>query len=80
MDWYQSQDTFTADLDNGTQARVVKGSSYPGSHELVKRDIEWAAKAAKAGIDRSPLFRKLDTDEEEPAPQPKSRLSRKGPS
>lgn len=69
MDWYRAKDTFTADLSDHTTVRVVKGDPYPGNHELVKRDLDAAAAAAKAGTDRVPLFGKLDTGEEEPAPK-----------
>lgn len=72
MDWFRALDTFSADLANGTQARVVRGDPYPGNHELVKLDLEWAAKAAKAGVERAPLFKKLDTGEEEPAMKPRA--------
>lgn len=65
MDWYRAQDTFTADLEDHTQVRVVKGEPLPGSHELVIRDLDAARAAAKAGTDRVSLFRKLDTGEEE---------------
>jgi hypothetical protein len=70
MDWFLAQDTFTADLSDHTQKRVVKGDPLPGDHELVKRDLDATAAAAKAGTDRAPLFKKLDTGEEEPAPKP----------
>lgn len=70
MDWYRAKDTFTADLSDHTTVRVVKGDPLPGNHELVKRDLDATAAAIKAGIDRVPLFGKLDTGEDEPAPKP----------
>jgi hypothetical protein len=70
MDWYRAKDTFTADLSDHTTVRVVKGDPFPGNHELVKRDLDAAAAATKAGTDRAPLFVKLDTGEDEPAPKP----------
>jgi hypothetical protein len=70
MDWYRAKDTFTADLSDHTTVRVVKGDPLPGNHELVKRDLDATAAAIKAGIDRAPLFGKLDTGEDEPEPKP----------
>lgn len=68
MEWFRAQDTFTADLADGTVVRVVKGEPYPDSHELVKRDQDAAKVAAKAGIDRLPLFRPLEQSPGEEAP------------
>ena len=73
MEWYRAQDTFTADLSDHTTVRVVKGDPYPGNHELVKRDLDAAAAADKAGIDRPPLFGKLDMGEEEVPAKPRGR-------
>lgn len=60
MDWFTAADTFVATLDNGGEELVPKGKTYPGTHELVKRDLAAASK------DRTPLFRKLNMGEEEP--------------
>lgn len=65
MKYHRAQDTFVADLKDGTSVRVVKGEVLPEGHELVKRD------AAGSGQ----LFRPLDTGEDE-APAPKARASR----
>jgi hypothetical protein len=69
MQWFRAQDTFTADLADHTQVRVVKGEPLPETHELVKRDADAAAAAAKAGIDRVPLFQPMDSGEDEGAPK-----------
>ena len=34
----QAQDTFVAEMDDGSQVRVTKGEFLPESHPLVKRD------------------------------------------
>ena len=34
----QAQDTFVAEMDDGSQVRVTKGEFLPEGHELVKRD------------------------------------------
>lgn len=69
MEWFRAQDTFTADLADHTQVRVIKGEPLPGTHELVKRDADAAKAAAKAGVDRVPLFKPMDDGEDdEPAP------------
>lgn len=60
MKYHRAQDTFVADLKDGTSVRVVKGDVLPEGHELVKRD--------QAGAGH--LFRPLDSGEEEPAPKP----------
>jgi hypothetical protein len=61
--WMKAQDTFVAQLADGSQRFVSKGETLPASHELVKRD------QAGDGV----LFRPLDADEEETvAPAPKS--------
>jgi hypothetical protein len=73
MDWYRAKDTFTADLSDHTTIRVVKGDPFPANHELVKRDLDATAAAAKAGTDRAPLFGKLDTGEEEAPAKPRGR-------
>lgn len=71
MEWFRAADTFTADMADHSVVLVVKGAPYPDTHELVKRDQDAAAAAAKAGIDRVPLFRRMDTGEEE-APKPRA--------
>jgi hypothetical protein len=38
----QAQDTFVAEMADGSQVRVVKGEFLPESHELVKRDQDGA--------------------------------------
>lgn len=65
MQWYRAQDTFTADLSDHTQVRVAKGDPFPDNHELVKRDADATAAASKAGTDRVPLFKLMDTGEDE---------------
>jgi hypothetical protein len=57
--YHRAQDTFVADLKDGTSIRVVKGDVLPEGHELVKRD--------QAGAGQ--LFRPLDSGEEDPAPK-----------
>jgi hypothetical protein len=68
MEWFRAQDTFTADLADHTQVRVVKGDVLPGTHELVKRDADAAKAAAKGSVDRVPLFRPMDDGAEEKPP------------
>ena len=66
----RAQDTFVAQLDDGTMAFVTKGDTLPGTHELVKRDLDGS------GV----LFRPLDGDAEtadEPKAAPKSRATGK---
>ena len=38
MEWFTAQDTFVADLADGSSMRVSKGHQLPAVHELVKRD------------------------------------------
>jgi hypothetical protein len=58
----QAQDTFVADLDDGTQVRVVKGDYLPDSHPLVKRDRDGSGS----------LFRQSYlSEDEQPKPPPK---------
>jgi hypothetical protein len=64
--YHQAQDTFVAGLEDGTEMLVTKGSPYPESHELVKRDLA----ASRADPARVALFRPLD-DDEPPVPAPK---------
>jgi len=54
----QAQDTFVAELKNGTMLRVSKGEVLSDSHELVKRD------QAGSGL----LFKPLDLGDEDTAP------------
>jgi len=54
---HQAQDTFVAELDSGP-VLVQKGSVWSSGHPVVKLD---------AGRDL--LFKRLETDEEEPAPK-----------
>jgi hypothetical protein len=61
----QAQETFVADLDDGTSVRVVKGEVLPDKHELVKRD------AAGSGM----LFKPLELDDDAPPVKP-SRAAR----
>jgi hypothetical protein len=76
--YHRAQDTFVADLKDGTSIRVVKGDVLPEGHELVKRDLDAAAAAAKASTDRVPLFRPLDSGEEDPVPKsPAARVAAK---
>lgn len=51
----QAQDTFVAQLRDGTIRRVTKGEVLPDRHELVKRDAEGSGT----------LFRDLDLGEDE---------------
>lgn len=67
----QAQDTFTADLKDGTTVRVVKGEVFADRHELVLRDQAAAAAAEKAGADRAALFKPLDLDGEQPPVKPR---------
>lgn len=54
----QAQDTFVADLKDGTTRRVTRGEVFADSHELVKRD------QAGSGT----LFKPLDLGEDEKPP------------
>lgn len=55
MKYYQAQETFTADMKDGSVRRVTVGEPLPETHELVKRDL--------AG--KQILFKLLDPGEEE---------------
>jgi hypothetical protein len=57
MEWHRAQETFVAELANGSSVRVVIGDTLPASNELVQRDM--------AGTGR--LFRLLDTGSDEAA-------------
>lgn len=67
MGYVRAQDTFAADFEDGTSARVVKGDVLPDSHELVKRDLSAAAAAAKAGVERVALFAPLEGGDDDEA-------------
>jgi hypothetical protein len=55
----QAQDTFVAQMDDGSQVRVAKGEFLPEGHELVRRD------QACGGL----LFRQVYlADDEQPKP------------
>jgi hypothetical protein len=53
-----AQDTFVAQLKDGSSLRVQRGSTWPDRHEVVQLD---------GG--RGHLFKDLDLGEEEPAPK-----------
>lgn len=56
----QAQDTFVAEMADGSQVRVVKGEFLPEGHELVKRD------QSGSGM----LFRQVYlAEDEKPAPK-----------
>jgi hypothetical protein len=58
--WMTAQDTFVAQLKDGSSLRVQRGSTWPARHEVVLKD---------GG--RGHLFKELDTGEDEqPAPAP----------
>ena len=62
----QAQDTFVADLKDGTTRRITKGEVLADNHELVKRD------QAGSGT----LFKPLNLGEdEEPKPARGRRVS-----
>jgi hypothetical protein len=63
----QAQDTFVAEMADGSQVRVVKGEFLPEGHELVKRD--------QAGGGQ--LFRQVYLAEDE---QPKAKPAARGKS
>lgn len=64
MRYYQAQDTFSTDLPDGSQRRVVKGEALPESDALVRMDL------AHAGIKgRVPLFKPLDGGEPDVKPR-----------
>lgn len=62
----QAQETFVAELKNGSSLRVAKGEVFPDAHELVKRD------QAGSGT----LFKPLDLGEDEPAAAAKGRAAK----
>jgi hypothetical protein len=66
---HQAQDTFVADLDDGTILRVARGEVFPDNHPLVKRD------QAGAGV----LFKPLDLGEAaDQTPKPRARAAKGG--
>lgn len=65
MDWFRARQQFNADMPDGSQRTVHIGEVLPGGHELVKRDLDGATAAVKAGIDRDALFEPLDSGEDE---------------
>ena len=78
MDWFRARQQFNADMPDGSQRTVHIGEVLPGSHELVKRDLDGATAAVKAGVDRDALFEPLDSgeDEAEPAPPKRARTAK----
>jgi hypothetical protein len=72
MEWFRARQQFNADMPDGSQRTVHIGEVLPANHALVKRDLDGADAAVKAGIDRDALFEPLESGEEE-APAPKSR-------
>ena len=63
MEWFTAQDTFVADLADGSSMRVSKGHQLPAVHELVMRDQD-----PKTGGGQ--LFvHAYNTDDEKPAPK-----------
>ncbi len=81
MDWFRARQQFNADMPDGSQRTVHIGEVLPGGHELVKRDLDGATAAARAGIDRDALFEPLDSGEEEaPARSAPAKAPAKAPS
>lgn len=71
MDWFRARQQFNADMPDGSQRTVHLGEVLPGNHELVRRDLDGATAAAKAGVSRDALFEPLEAAEEEEAAPPK---------
>jgi hypothetical protein len=69
VQYHRAQDTFIADLEDGTSVRVAKGEVLPESHELVKRDL------AGSGT----LFRPLDDGSKAEKPPAKSEPAKAEP-
>jgi hypothetical protein len=82
MDWFRARQQFNADMPDGSQRTVHIGEVLPGTHELVKRDLDGATAAVRAGVERDALFEPLDTGEDEDEAPAKSApaKSRKGSS
>lgn len=59
---HQAQDTHVAVLADGSERLVTRGDVLADSHELVQRDLA----ASKDNPARTPLFRPLDIDGDEP--------------
>lgn len=74
--WFKARQQFNADLPDGSQQTVHLGETLPEGHELVKRDLDAAAAAARAGIDRVPLFERLVSGEDEAPAKPRARAVR----
>ena len=67
--WYKALDTFNADLKDGGQLTVEKGSPWPEGHEVVKLDKG-----------RGVLFSPLEDDAPEVTEKPaKAAASRPAP-
>jgi len=65
---HQAQETFVAELKDGSTVRVQRGEVFADGHEVVKLD---------AG--RGLLFKPLDVDEPgDKAPKPAPKVSRAG--
>ena len=73
MEWFTAQDTFVADLADGSSMRVSKGHPLPAVHELVMRDQD--PKTGGGQLFRHAYF----TDDEKPAPAPKSEAKADAP-
>jgi hypothetical protein len=71
MDWFRARQQFNADMPDGSQRTVHLGEVLPGNHALVKRDLDSATAAVKAGVDRDALFEPLDDGGDEAPPAPK---------
>ena len=63
----QAQDTFVAEMADGSQVRVAKGEFLPEGHELVKRDQACGGQ----------LFKQVYlAEDEKPQPAPKGRAAK----
>ena len=80
MDWFRARQQFNADMPDGSQRTVHIGEVLPGSHELVRRDLDGATAAVRAGIERDALFEPLDSGEDEvPAKSAPAKATAKAP-
>lgn len=85
-EWYRARQQFNADMEDGSQRTVHLGESLPAGDALVKRDLDAAAAAAKAGLEREALFEPLEAEtpaaeaeaEEAPAAKPARGRAGKG--